>query len=157
MALTLPALTVAAVMAALNGVPYGTTDNFLFERYIEAPLEDATGPFGWKDMKAAESKGMTRDQYVIGGMEKPFKENLANLLYALDDAGLRTCINSGYRGPERQRLITKGMHASVNDSYHGGGPHHQGYGNGVAADLVSCFGITQDQRNVLSEKNLPMD
>ncbi len=40
--------------------------------------------FAWKDFKAAENAGMPVPDYVIGGMDREFKQKLFHLLRAAD-------------------------------------------------------------------------
>src|SRR5256884_3126749 len=51
--------------------------------------------FTWKDPDAAEKAGMSVTQYVIGGMDRGFKERLYRLFRALGDAGLAPGMTSG--------------------------------------------------------------
>src|SRR5256884_2538502 len=51
--------------------------------------------FTWKDPHAAEKAGMSVTQYVIGGMDRGFKERLYRLFRALGDAGLAPGMTSG--------------------------------------------------------------
>jgi hypothetical protein len=105
--------------------------------------------FTWKDPKAAEKAGMPLMDYVIGGMDRSFKQKLYHALRALDDAGLVPGITSGFRDNYRQSLAT-GNKAATDRSYHGGSLRG-GYGHGLAADLVSVKGETRAQRYASSE------
>ena len=91
--------------------------------------------FTWKDPDAAEKAGMSVAQYVIGGMDRAFKVRLYHLFRALDDAGLAPGMTSGFRDDYRQSL-TSGHKAATGNSYHGGS-RRGGYGQGLAADIVS--------------------
>jgi hypothetical protein len=100
--------------------------------------------FTWKDPEAAQKVGMSLMDYVIGGMDRSFKLKLYHALHALDDAGLSPGITSGFRDDYRQSLAS-GNKAAVDSSYHGGS-RRGGYGNGLAADLVSTKGQTRSER-----------
>lgn len=100
--------------------------------------------FTWKDPKAAERAGMPMMDYVIGGMDRGFKLKLFHALRAAEKAGLSPGITSGFRDDYRQS-IASGLKAASNRSYHGGSLRG-GYGNGVAADVVSVKGATRAQR-----------
>src|SRR5262249_2420998 len=105
--------------------------------------------FTWKDPHAAEKAGMSVAQYVIGGMDRPFKARLYHLFRALDDAGLAPGMTSGFRDDYRQS-IASGNKAATNRSYHGGSLRG-GYGHGLAADIVSVKGETRSERCISSE------
>jgi hypothetical protein len=106
--------------------------------------------FGWKDPKAAERARMSMMDYVIGGMDRSFKLKLFHTLHAAEAAGLSPGITSAFRDDYRQ-AIASGLKAASNRSYHGGSLRG-GYGNGLAADIVSVKGGTRDQRWASSEK-----
>jgi hypothetical protein len=105
--------------------------------------------FTWKDPDAAEKAGMSVAQYVIGGMDRAFKVRLYHLFRALDDAGLAPGMTSGFRDDYRQS-ITSGHKAATGNSYHGGS-RRGGYGQGLAADIVSVKGETRSERSISSE------
>src|SRR6266481_1655320 len=105
--------------------------------------------FTWKDPDAAEKAGMSVTQYVIGGMDGAFKARLYPLFRALDDAGLAPGMTSGFRDDYRQS-ITSGHKAATGNSYHGGS-RRGGYGQGLAADVVSVRGETRSERCISSE------
>jgi hypothetical protein len=105
--------------------------------------------FTWKDPQAAEKAGMSVPQYVIGGIHRAFKARLYRLFRALDDAGLAPGMTSGFRDDYRQS-IASGNKAANNRSYHGGSLRG-GYGNGLAADIVSVKGETRSERCISSE------
>ncbi|MGL3214883.1 hypothetical protein [Bradyrhizobium sp. BR 1433] len=44
--------------------------------------------FGWKDPEAADKAGMPLMDYVIGGMDRAFKQKLFYMLHAAEQAGL---------------------------------------------------------------------
>lgn len=105
--------------------------------------------FGWKDPKAADHAKMTLMDYVIGGMDKSFKQKLFRTLLAAEAAGLSPGITSAFRDDYRQE-IASGLKAASNRSYHGGSLRG-GYGHGVAADIVSTKGDNRAQRWVSTE------
>jgi len=100
--------------------------------------------FAWKDAKAAKKAGMPMMDYVIGGMDRSFKLKLFHTLHAAEQAGLSPGITSAFRDNYRQSLAS-GLKAANDRSYHGGSSRG-GYGHGLAADVVSVKGATQDQR-----------
>ncbi len=105
--------------------------------------------FTWKDPKAAERVGMSMMDYVIGGMDKSFKQKLFRMMLAAEAAGLSPGITSAFRDDYRQS-IASGLKAASNRSYHGGSTRG-GYGHGMAADIVSTQGNTRAQRWVSTE------
>lgn len=105
--------------------------------------------FAWKDPKAAEHANMALMDYVIGGMDKGFKQKLFRTLLAAEAAGLSPGITSAFRDDYRQS-IASGLHAASNRSYHGGSLRG-GYGHGMAADIVSTKGGNRAQRWVSTE------
>lgn len=100
--------------------------------------------FAWKDPKAAEHANMALMDYVIGGMDKSFKQKLFRMLLAAEAAGLSPGITSAFRDDYRQE-IASGLKAASNRSYHGGSLRG-GYGHGLAADIVSTKGDNRAQR-----------
>ncbi|MBR0951035.1 hypothetical protein [Bradyrhizobium canariense] len=105
--------------------------------------------FGWKDPKAADHAGMPMMDYVIGGMDKSFKQKLFRTLLAAEAAGLSPGITSAFRDNYRQS-IASGLKAASDRSYHGGSTRG-GYGHGMAADIVSTKGDNRAQRWVSTE------
>ena len=105
--------------------------------------------FGWKDPKAAEHANMAMMDYVIGGMDKSFKQKLFRTLLAAEAAGLSPGITSAFRDNYRQS-IASGLKAASDRSYHGGSTRG-GYGHGMAADIVSTAGNNRAQRWVSTE------
>jgi hypothetical protein len=105
--------------------------------------------FAWKDPKAAAKAGMPMIDYVIGGMDRSFKERLFYFLHAADEAGLAPGITSAFRDDYRQS-IASGLKAASDRSYHGGSTRG-GYGHGLAADVVSVKGTTRAQRQISTE------
>ena len=108
-----------------------------------------TEDFGWKDPIAAQKAGMSLKDYVIGGMDRGFKQKLYNALRAMDDAGFSPGITSAFRDDYRQ-VLASGNKAAPDSSYHGGS-RRGGYGHGLAADLVSVKGETRAERCTWSE------
>jgi hypothetical protein len=126
-------------------------DNYLWARYEMFPKGNVFSKyFGWKDDVAAKRLGMTRKEYVIGGMDPRVRIRMAAALHTLDDAGLNPCITSAFRDDYRQQIAT-GYKARTGYSWHGGSKHG-GYGNGAAADLVSCNRDDRDERIDANEK-----
>lgn len=105
--------------------------------------------FAWKDPKAAEHANMPLMDYVIGGMDRSFKQKLFRMLLAAEAAGLSPGITSAFRDDYRQE-IASGLKAASNRSYHGGSLRG-GYGHGMAADIVSTKGDNRAQRWASSE------
>jgi hypothetical protein len=105
--------------------------------------------FAWKDPKAAEKARMPMMDYVIGGMDRSFKQKLFYLLHAAEEAGLSPGITSAFRDDYRQS-IASGLKAASDRSYHGGS-FRGGYRHGLAADVVSVKGRTRAQRLVSTE------
>lgn len=105
--------------------------------------------FAWKDPKAADHANMALMDYVIGGMDKSFKQKLFRMLLAAETAGLSPGITSAFRDDYRQE-IASGLKAASNRSYHGGSLRG-GYGHGMAADIVSTKGDNRAQRWVSTE------
>ena len=105
--------------------------------------------FAWKDPKAAEKSRMAMMDYVIGGMDRSFKQKLFYMLHAAEGAGLSPGITSAFRDDYRQS-IASGLKAATDRSYHGGS-FRGGYGHGLAADVVSVKGGTRAQRQISTE------
>jgi hypothetical protein len=105
--------------------------------------------FAWKDPKAAEKANMSMIDYVIGGMDRSFKQKLFHALLAAEQAGLSPGITSAFRDDFRQS-IASGLKAASDRSYHGGS-FRGGYGHGLAADVVSTAGATRAQRSVSND------
>ncbi|WP_426425872.1 hypothetical protein [Bradyrhizobium genosp. A] len=100
--------------------------------------------FAWKDPKAADHANMALMDYVIGGMDKSFKQKLFRMMLVAEAAGLSPGITSAFRDDYRQE-IASGLKAASNRSYHGGSLRG-GYGHGMAADIVSTKGDNRAQR-----------
>jgi hypothetical protein len=102
---------------------------------------DSHGDFTWKDAAAAERMGISVQEYVIGGMDPDFREQLFHAGSAMDAAGLNWTILSAFRDDYRQSLAV-GLKAQVGNSFHGGSIATGGYGHGCAVDLASTDGLT---------------
>ena len=102
------------------------------------------GDFTWKDPIAAQKVGMSLKDYVIGGMDRSFKQKLHHAMRQMDEAGFAPGITSAFRDDYRQ-AIAVGKKAASDSSYHGGS-RRGGYGRGLAADIVSTKGTTRSQR-----------
>jgi hypothetical protein len=126
-------------------------DRDLWVFYQRSRKIDNTGDFAWKDIAAAERSHRTLEDQVIRGMDPNFRILVASALRKLEEAGFNPCITSAFRDDFRQSLIHAGMHALVGYSFHGGSMHG-GYGHGVAIDLVSCSGATNDEHYDASKK-----
>jgi hypothetical protein len=112
-------------------------------RYLWAVYErtttkrDGSGDFSWKDVAAAARLGTTLGDYVIGGMDRDFREVLYRAGQAMDAAGIRWTILSAFRDDYRQGLAT-GYKARTGDSLHGGSFTTGGYGHGCAIDIIDA-------------------
>jgi hypothetical protein len=112
-------------------------DAYLWEVYQRSPIKrDSAGYFTWKDPVAAARFGLSIPAYVIGGMDPDFREQLYHAGRAMDAAGIRWSILSGFRDDYRQS-IASGFKASAGRSLHGGTARTGGYGHGQAVDVAS--------------------
>ena len=110
-------------------------DDYLWEVYQRDPVKkDSTGDFTWKDPAAAKRIGKSMPDYVIGGMDKDFREQLYHAGKAMDAAGLEWSMLSAFRDDYRQS-IASGFKAEPCGSWHGGSCRTKGWGDGRAADL----------------------
>jgi hypothetical protein len=98
---------------------------------------DGTGDFTWKDVAAAARAGVSLGDYVIGGMDRDFRELLYRAGLAMDAAGIRWSILSAFRDDYRQ-VLASGYKAHIGDSLHGGSATVGGYGHGCAIDVVDA-------------------
>lgn len=115
-------------------------NQYLWTVYERSTIKrDGTGDFTWKDVAAAARLGMSLGDYVIGGMDRDFRELLYRAGLAMDAAGIRWTILSGFRDDYRQGLAS-GYKAHVGDSLHGGSFTTGGYGHGCAVDVVDADG-----------------
>lgn len=126
--------------ATVPKVPEGS-GGYLWAVYRRSMVKaDHTGDFSWKDRKAAARTGKSLEEYVIDGMDEHFRDHLTELGRALDRAGLKWTILSGFRDDYRQSIAT-GFKAHVGKSMHGGSRRTAGYGHGCAADIA---GVDRD-------------
>jgi hypothetical protein len=120
--------------------PLEDIDQYLWRVYQRSTTKrDSSGDFTWKDEAAAARRGLVTKQYVIGGMDRDFRELLYDLGHAMDEAGLSWTILSGFRDDYRQGLAS-GYKAHVGNSFHGGSRATGGYGHGCAADIEASDG-----------------
>ena len=61
---------------------------------VKTLVKYVTEDFAWKDPKAAQKKGMSLKDYVIGGMDKDFRRKLYDALHAMETAGFSPGITS---------------------------------------------------------------
>jgi hypothetical protein len=119
-------------------------DQYLWEVYQRSPIKkDGTGDFTWKDPAAAKRVNMSLPDYVIGGMDPDFREQLYHAGRAMDAAGFKWTMLSAFRDDYRQRLAS-GFKARTGNSLHGGSRATGGYGHGRAVDLTLAEGNTED-------------
>jgi hypothetical protein len=124
---------------AAAGMP-NPVDRYLWEVYQRKPVKsDSTGDFTWKDPAAAKRLGMSLKDYVIGGMDPDFREQLYHAGHAMDANGLRWSMLSAFRDDYRQTLAA-GFKAHGGNSQHGGSHATGGYGHGRAIDITSAEG-----------------
>jgi len=119
-----------------SGPPDKVID-YLWSVYQRSPLKrDGHGEFTWKDVSAAERLGLSLRDYVIGGMDPDFREQLYRAGLAMDAAGIDWTILSGFRDDYRQ-IIASGFKAQPGNSFHGGSVATGGYAHGCAVDIAS--------------------
>ena len=115
---------------------------YLWHVYQRSTVKfDSSGDFSWKDSDAAAHLGMSMSDYVIGGMDADFREQLFAMGHAMDAAGIDWTIRSAFRDDYRQGLAS-GYKAHAGNSFHGGGAATGGYGHGCAVDLASPDGLS---------------
>jgi hypothetical protein len=115
-------------------------DDYLWEVYQRVPIKkDGSGDFTWKDQAAAQHVGLSLQDYVIGGMDPQFREQLYHAGQAMDAAGLQWSMLSAFRDDYRQGLAS-GYKAGVSNSLHGGSRRTGGYGHGRAIDITGPDG-----------------
>ena len=115
-------------------------DDYLWEVYRRSPVKkDGTGDVTWKDPAAAKHANLPLKDYVIGGMDPEFREQLYHAGRAMDAAGLQWSMLSAFRDDYRQGLAS-GFKASVGNSLHGGSRRTGGYGHGRAIDITGPEG-----------------
>jgi hypothetical protein len=108
-----------------------------------AAKHDSDGDFTWKDAAAAARTGLSMPDYVIGGMDPDFRQQLFDLGQAMDAAGIDWTILSAFRDDYRQSLAV-GFKAHVGNSFHGGSAATGGYGHGCAVDIAGADGVSND-------------
>jgi hypothetical protein len=90
-------------------------DEYLWEVYQRTAVKsDSSGDFTWKDLAAAKRAGMSVRDYVIGGMDADFREQLYHAGRAMDSNGINWSMLSAFRDDYRQSLasgFTKGLPA----------------------------------------------
>ena len=115
-------------------------DDYLWEVYQRQPVKrDSTGDFTWKDPAAATRMGLSLQEYVIGGMDPGFREQLYRAGRAMDADGIQWSMLSAFRDDYRQRLAS-GFKARTGNSLHGGSRRTGGYGHGRAIDITTAEG-----------------
>jgi hypothetical protein len=120
-------------------------DDYLWEVYQRAPVKkDTSGDFTWKDPASAKRMGLALQDYVIGGMDPGFREQLYNAGRAMDADGVHWSILSAFRDDYRQRLAA-GFKAHVGNSLHGGSRRTGGYGHGRAVDVTAVDGTDPEE------------
>ena len=120
--------------------PQEEVDEYLWEVYQRVPVKkDGTGDFTWKDAAAAKRMNMSLQTYVIGGMDRDFREQLYHAGRAMDADGIQWSMLSAFRDDYRQR-IASGFKASGGNSLHGGSRATGGYSHGRAIDIINAEG-----------------
>jgi hypothetical protein len=115
-------------------------DQYLWEVYLRKPVKsDSSGDFTWKDPAAAKRKGISLQDYVIGGMDADFREQLYHAGQAMDGDGIHWSMLSAFRDDYRQTLAA-GFKARTGNSKHGGSRATGGYGHGQAIDITTADG-----------------
>jgi hypothetical protein len=123
-----------------SGSPMDEIDDYLWEVYQRQPVKrDSTGDFSWKDPAAAKRMGLSLEDYVIGGMDAKFRQQLYRAGRAMDAEGIQWSMLSAFRDDYRQRLA-EGFKARTGNSLHGGSRRTGGYGHGRAIDITSAEG-----------------
>jgi hypothetical protein len=120
-------------------------DDYLWEVYQRAPIKkDSSGDFTWKDPTAARRMGLSLQDYVIGGMDPGFREQLYKAGRAMDADGITWSMLSAFRDDYRQRLAA-GFKARGGNSLHGGSRRTGGYGHGRAVDVTAGEGTNPEE------------
>jgi hypothetical protein len=123
-----------------GGSAMDEVDDYLWEVYQRQPVKrDSTGDFTWKDPAAASRMGVSLQEYVIGGMDPGFREQLYRAGRAMDADGIQWSMLSAFRDDYRQRLAS-GFKARTGNSLHGGSRRTGGYGHGRAIDITTAEG-----------------
>jgi hypothetical protein len=119
-------------------------NQYLWDVYERSPIKhDGSGDFTWKDVAGAARLGMSLGDYVIVGMDRDFRELLYRAGLAMDAAGIRWTILSGFRDDYRQS-IASGYKARTTDTLHGGSFTTGGYGHGCAVDIKEVDGDSHE-------------
>ena len=117
-----------------------TVDRYLWDVYQRLTTKsDSSGDFTWKDPAAAKHRGMSIQDYVIGGMDPDFREQLYHAGQAMDAGGIKWSMLSAFRDDYRQGLAS-GYKAHGGNSQHGGSNATGGYGHGRAIDITTAEG-----------------
>jgi hypothetical protein len=125
--------------------PLDEVKEYLWRVYQRSSTKtDSHGDFTWKDATAADLWGLSTQDYVIGGMDPDFREQLFAVGHAMDEAGIAWTILSAFRDDFRQSLAV-GFKARGGNSFHGGSTATGGYGHGCAVDLASTDGLSDDK------------
>jgi hypothetical protein len=115
-------------------------DQYLWSVYQRQPVKsDSSGDFTWKDPAAAKRRGISLQNYVIGGMDADFREQLYHAGHAMDGDGIHWSMLSAFRDDYRQTLAA-GFKARTGNSKHGGSRATGGYGHGQAIDITTADG-----------------
>ena len=115
-------------------------DRYLWDVYQRLTVKsDSSGDFTWKDPAAAKHRGVSLQEYVIGGMDPDFREQLYHAGQAMDASGIHWSMLSAFRDDYRQALAS-GFKARGGNSQHGGSNATGGYGHGRAIDLTTAAG-----------------
>jgi hypothetical protein len=143
-------------------------DDYLYPLYQQTIIADYGGPFPEKDVRAAFRVGMTRKQYVIGGIKRELKNRLYCLFRAAEDSGFLPGIKAGFRDDFRQAMVSDKLElrgrkikvpkARPGWSYHGGSIITRGWGDGQAIDVASRSLYWSDNwyaDNVQEQSNWP--
>ena len=135
-----PVETPEKIKSARGGPIMEEVDLYLWEVYQRSPTKkDGSGDFTWKDPAAAKQMGIPLPDYVIGGMDPEFREQLYHAGRAMDAEGIEWSILSAFRDDYRQGLAS-GFKAKVGGSLHGGSKRTGGYGFGRAVDITNADG-----------------
>jgi hypothetical protein len=142
--LKLASLEPAAPRTKPSGSVVDEVEEYLWDVYQRAPIKrDSGGDFSWKDQAAAKRLGMSLSTYVIGGMDRDFREQLYHAGKAMDAAGIHWSMLSAFRDDWRQQ-IASGFKAHAGNSLHGGSRATGGYGHGRAIDVTSADGKDEE-------------
>ena len=132
-----------ADVSIAGGEPHAdVVRQYLWDVYERASAKlDSHGDFTWKDEAAAARLGLSTEEYVVGGMDPDFREQLFAAGRAMDAAGINWTLLSAFRDDYRQDLAV-GFKAQTGNSFHGGSVATGGYGHGCAVDIASTDGLS---------------